>query len=298
MKKLIFLFIALSLNACVSLHVPIDQKTRSSIQEVEVYSVVIQDEISPAVKVASSTNTGNAIGGLLGMAIAANVDAAKNKARNRSAAELIEPFWNATLDVDYRSLAAPKVNSAVEKLFDPGNPDERSAYAVYSKEELREHVQALKPNSALVYIVHDYGFVDDYQRLRTGVRVLVYEPKSASESSVKPAYMRNFLYESGNVGSGNQNSIDLWLADDARLYKDKLGEGLDNILEIVVYDIGGQGDSCKTKGSVDAEVAPSYKTMPVKGTLWRVSDTFSVVETSNGIVYASEKSPNPPQPSC
>ena len=231
-KKLGCVCIALVIQACATppKYTPITQQNRDSIKTLDVYNLVMQDEVRPSVDV---TNVTGAMGGGL---LSAAIDASVNDDRSNESRSLTEEFYIVTEDIDYRALQAQAVNSALETLK-PTNPKSSAEVMVMADGEIKTRVAALKAGEGFLFLTSHYLFVDNFKVLQTGTAAYFYVGSGGKVDYTKATYKNDFIYQSPTVGDGGAASIKLWSADKGKLFREQLKNSLDTLREKMIYDM-------------------------------------------------------------
>lgn len=293
------------LQACATtVNTPLAPSVKQKISSVKLHNTVVQDEVQPAVRVSNSASAGAAAGGLIGLAIASNIDAARNKKANRVANAAIEQLWNETLEWDYRALAGELINARVEQAF---NIDAMATAtpAALAKYELIDSINDLPESSALLYIRLIYGFVDDSKKLRTFMVASMFDkPATALAKSLPKAVYHNFFtYESEALGDGGDTSIGMWLDNDLAAFKAASAKGLNAVGEMLLYDLTpSASENCGRLIEVIVENRISNRPAGVKGTQLPGSFATTNMRAKTGEIISVEMMPDPaasaPAPSC
>ena len=207
-KKLGCVCIALVIQACATppKYTPITQQNRDSIKTLDVYNLVMQDEVRPSVEV---SNVSGAMGGGL---LSAAIDASINDDRSNESRSLTDEFYIVTEDVDYRVQVAQTVNSALETLK-PTNPKSTAEIEVLADDEIKKRVASLKQGEGFLFLTSHYLFADNFKVLQTATTAFLYVGTGGKMDYTKATYKNDFIYESPVVGNGGASSVKLWSAE-------------------------------------------------------------------------------------
>lgn len=294
--KVMFLILAcLLMQACAtSFRTPLKPEQRNTIQSTQARHVVVQDEVAPAVDV-SLTNPMAAGGGLIGLMITSNIDAAKNKSRNKRSAAVIEPFWNLMLDENFRGQSSELFFESLEEHFNLDRSKSVTSPAILSKEDLIAAVGGIGKSEAYIYLVPSYLFVDGYSRLRVELRAFIYNNPTGGKLSTtpKPIYRNLFAIESDDLGVKGEEAIDLWSQDDGKLYKDTIDNSLKALRDLLVYDINNVKEECSPKVRLSLINPLNFENKAFEGKLLFTEGNFKAIRLNSGIVYAREGERNP-----
>ncbi len=250
MKCRIVLILALAglIQACSSAprYVPLTEENKASIQDVELYNLVIQDEIKPLVKV-SNVSAAGAAGGLIGAVITTSIDSSINKDRSKSAQSIMKPLYDAIEDLDYRKIVQNNFVPTLNKGMNIKNNSNRAEAILLSNNTLKKKVNALEKNQALLYLSSHYLFTNGSKNIVTETQAFLFnKPTKKSTRLPKPIYRNSIYYESPTVGSGDRDSIKQWSENDGALFEKTIRKGIEHVSEYLLYDIDTNLDeSCK-----------------------------------------------------
>lgn len=231
-KKFGCALLAASLQACVSppTYTPMTSKTQADIQSLQVYNLVAQDEVRPAVEV---SNVSGALGGGL---LAAAIDASINDDRSNDARQLTNQFYFLTEDIDYRQLIAQSINPVLSA-FRHQDPAATASAEVLPDAEIKQRVATLKTGESFMFITSHYAFHDNFKVLQTVTSAYLYVGNGGKMDYTKANYMNNFFYQSPHVGSGGADSVKLWSADNGKLFREQLQQSLNTLQANLRYDM-------------------------------------------------------------
>ena len=231
-RKLGCVLLALILQACVTppKYTAMTQQTKDSINSMDVYNLVMQDEVRPAVEV---SNVSGAMGGGL---IAAAVDSSINDDRANTARDLTDHFYIVTEDIDYRVLLAQTVNPVLANLKHK-NPQAHAEVLVMRDDQIKQRVASLKQGEAFLFLTSHYAFMDSFKVLQTFTTAYLYVGTGSKMDYTKASYMNNFIYQSPTVGDGGDASVKLWSADKGRLFREQIQSSLSALQFKMNYDM-------------------------------------------------------------
>ncbi len=232
-KTLAYLFAILALQGCVSgvTHTPLNPQNAASIKQANLYNLVIQDEIRPAVDI---SNVSGALGGGL---IGAVIDSSINKSRNRSAQEVMAGFYGATDDFDFRQLQSADLNSAVASVLPLKVKEAPAEFILLNNTEQNKRIAALGEGEAMVYTSTFYSFVDQSREFVTESVVFIYTKPAKPSKNPKPIYFNRFVYVSGTKGTGGDTSIAQWSENNAKAFREEMAKSTSAIGEMIAMDI-------------------------------------------------------------
>lgn len=285
MNKLIVVALAILLQACATgpRYTPMTETTKQAISSVEVYSLVVQDEVKPSVKLS------NATGALGGGLIAAAIDSSVNDDRAASALDIIEPLYNATLDVDYRELLAQEFNPALSSKFNVTGQKPRAEAVNLFKKDVEAKLKTLKSGEGFLVLSSYYQFHNDFKMLQTSMSAFLYTATDKKASFTKPAYHNTVVYQSPHVGAGGQGSIEKWSENDGELFRKELQSSLTASKDMLMYDMEPiLSEECLSGAKV--RVPNVLNVTTVKGQLISTEGGANLVRGNNGALYSVPES--------
>lgn len=162
------------LSACST--TPYENFDPASVQGKSTMKVVSQVQQEEIIKEFTPSNAGGAAGaqfGLIGALVGAAVDASVNSSRAKGAEEMVEPFRNATLDINVRNLLEQSFEDNIERLdwvadkklvSEQFESDTKiKSYLSSIDEELLLLINShysLKPNTEVIEFVANYSLYD------------------------------------------------------------------------------------------------------------------------------------------
>ncbi|HWV15293.1 MAG TPA: hypothetical protein VN030_07655 [Cellvibrio sp.] len=211
----------------------LSQAERENIKRVELYNLVIQDEVRPAVEI---SNVSGAMGGGL---IPALIDSSINKGRSVSAQDIIEPLYLATDSLDYRALLAKEVNTSTSSIYTLKEKKDLAEARLLSDPELKEKIKQLSDGEYLLYISSFYGLMENSKSFNSETVAMVFKKPAASASTArpKPIYFNRLNYVSGPVGNGGADSIALWAKNNGEAFTKTLNESAYETAQQLKYDL-------------------------------------------------------------
>ncbi len=288
MKKIttIFTFIIFSsMMGCGGIsYTPMTKESRNAISSVELYNLVIQDEVKPSVEM---SNASLILGGGL---IAAVIDSSVNKGRSLTAQDIIEPLYNAIEDYDYRKWIAQAMNPAISSEFNLDVEKNSAETILLSDDELNRKVNALADDEALIYLSSFYNFVNNSKTLATSTRAFVYmkpkiddenKSKKSKKEDVQLIYYNTHNFLSKSVGEGSTHSIDLWADNEGKLFRETLNSSLKATVNMLMYDLQPELNELCSK-SVKIEYNNIMGVVKEKGILVKQNQNRDIVRANDG----------------
>ncbi len=283
----------LLLQACASgqKYTPMNQSNRDAIKEVQIYDLVIQDEIKPSVELSQASM---ALGGGL---IGAMIDSSTNKGRSLTARDVIAPLYDVTENINYRQISSDKIYQAFGQEFPISEKKVSVQSIILSKDDLSKKVNNLEQGEALVYLSNFYALIDNFRTLTTDTLVFIYmnsefpitvEDKAIAKISKpkknnKPLliYYNSFTYQSESVGEGAVHSIDRWSENDGQLFRNKLIESVEKTVSMLVYDLNPKkNESCLLK--IKGKTPTLQGSSSIKGNLLKEDSERKTIRMESG----------------
>ena len=262
------------------INTPLSQQKRNSIKEVELYNLVIQDEIRPAVNLGYSGYTYNGLIGEL-------AESATIKDINRAAQGIIEPLYTSSADLDYRVLSAKKFNEVLAKEFSLKEQKESAETKFISDEVINSRVAILDEGNAFLYLSHTYSFVNDSKNILTHTYASLYENVEAGKSKeAAKIYFNTFIYQSSAVGQGGESSMTLWADNDAALFREVIAESITRAANMLAYDLGDRGETCSNNVSFKLANTNPGQMSSLEGWLIEKDDSHSRIRATHGPLYS------------
>lgn len=231
-RKIGCVSLALLLQACATPpgYTPMTSQTQNAIKSLDAYHVVMQDEVRPAVDV---SNVSGALGGGL---LAAAIDSSINDDRANDARNITDKFYFVTEDINYRTLIAQSVNPVLTQ-FRHKNPKPAAEAMVLRDDQIKQRVAALKAGEAFMFLTSHYAFMDNFKVLQTATTAYLYVGTGAKMDYTKASYMNSFIYQSPTIGNGGESSVQLWSADNGKLFRVQLEKSLADLQSNMRYDM-------------------------------------------------------------
>ncbi len=289
-KILTIILFTILCQACVvgPQYTPLTQEVKDQTQKVEMYNLVLQDEIKPSVKLSNAT--GIMGGGLIAVAI----DSSVNKRRSNSAQDIIKPLYDITEDFDYRKEIADTYNRSLKDVLPVQEKKATAESILLSNPQLVKKINSLKEGEALLYLSSFYSFFNQSKLLTTETMAFLYtsqetSKKKPSKSLPKPAYYNSIVYESAEVGEGDDESIVLWSENNGELFRKTLKKGLEFNANKLNYDLQiDLNESCNKK--VKSNYANIFNiNTPISGNLVESIEGRNTIRGRNGILVSTER---------
>lgn len=226
LRNVPLLVLSLALSACaIPVRMSLTPENKAKITELKAHVIVVQDEVIAAVQPSQvSMATG---GGLIGVAI----DSAITNRRVKESQQVMGPFYASIEDVDYRK----EFNEAVRR--------ELAQYPIkitqvtttpraFNMAGLNKLRDQLEPGQALLVVWPRYYLTMDFRHLDAETTVSMW--MKGSEHT--PVHRAVLYYQSQPVGPGQAESVKLWAANNAALFRATLRESIVETLNLVLFD--------------------------------------------------------------
>ncbi len=283
LQKVSGLLIAVSLQACVSgpKYTPMTEETKQAVTSARSYNLVLQDEIKPDVVV---SNAGIAVGGLIG----AMVDSSVNDSRATAARGGIQPLYDEIADVDYRVTLAAALNPVLSNHFNIANLKNSAETVLVSDKELKVQIKALEQGEALFFSTSFYQFRTQSRMLQALTQVYMFMQTDKPDVN-KPNFYSMITYQSPLFGKGGEDSINLWAAENAKLFREQLQRSADEITKAIDYQMQTSLNEICLKGG-EIQVPNALGTARVKGNIFEEDEMTSKLRSTEGDLYIVAKS--------
>jgi hypothetical protein len=265
-------------------------ESAASIQTAKPYNLVIQEEITPSIEM-SNVSGAMMAGGLYGAIpalIGSAIDSSVNKKRNQKAQEVMENFYGTTDDFDYRESLAAQLNPALESVLPLSVKNAPTEFMLLSNKERDARIAALAPGEALVYTSSFYRFINQSKVVASETQVYVYTKPAKAAKTVKPIFHNRYIYLSDSVGTGGENSLQLWSENDGQLYRASMEDAAKRIADMVAYDIKAQKANFCGK-PVKANTIYMMAITWQNATMVEEKEDWTIVQDASGALQALPK---------
>lgn len=265
-------------------------ETAASITSAKPYNLVIQEEVTASVEMSNVAGAMMA-GGLYGAIpalIGSAIDSSVNKKRNQKAQEVMENFYGTTDDFDYRESLVVKLNPALESVLPITVKNAPAEFMLLSNKAREARIAALAPGEALVYTSSFYRFVDQSKVVASETQVYVYTKPAKASKSTKPIFHNRYIHLSNSVGSGGENSLQLWSEDGGKLYRASMEDAAEKIATMAAYDIKAQKANFCGK-PVKAATLNMMAISWLNATLVEEKEDWMMIQDASGALQALPK---------
>jgi len=286
---LIGLIVVLLQGCAVGQRTVLSQADRGSIKSVDLYNLVIQDEVRPAVDI---SNVAGAMGGGL---IPALIDSSINKGRSLSAQDVAEPLFFATDSVDFRKMLAKEINTSVTSLYTLRSQKDVAETKLLSDPDLIAKIKQLNEGENLLYTSSFYNLMENSKSIKVETVAFVFKKSAAAKSGKpKPIYFNRLAYISESVGNGGADSIAAWAKNNGELFVKILSDGAAEIAQVLKYDLQNSVQfECNKLVAADIFGLNGAK-FNIKSILVEQKPTRAVVRNSaDGALYSVPGTPVP-----
>jgi len=293
MSFLKYVFVVLFITflaGCVSgpKRTPFTNQTVSSINDVELYNLVVQDEIRPAINISnvSSGMIAGAGGGALPALIGGMIDSSINKNRVRDAQVAMETFYYNTEEFNFRDVMAKKINSSIAQSL-PFNQSNQPAEAILLDDKaIESRIAKLAPGQALAFTSTFYSFIDNSKSLIIESAVFVFiNNKKPTAKKTQPIFFNRYVAISPSYGNGGVHSMKLWSDSQSKLYRETIESLTKTLATLITDDMKAQKDKYCGK-PVKARLAFMGNRNQAKATQIDHIDHLIRVQDGAGTLYA------------
>jgi|CXWL01.1.fsa_nt_gi hypothetical protein len=281
--RLLFALALAPLAGCIAIpaYVPLDPAVQGSLKDMRVTSAIPQDEVylsaaSPGVVAAAG-------GGLIAALIESNIA----KGRQEEIQGIIEPFYAAVDDVDFRAMFWAALLPELQKLHGGRIAELKTTAAALSFRERFQHLPgSLPPGRSFMYLGTQYQFSPDFSRLSVSTTIDLWRG-----GDKEPLYSNIFNYQSAPVAAAGAGAIKLWSADGGRLYRSLLAEGAGETAKMLRLDAAHPrfkgADQGLPGGARSLEARKASPGLPaVSGPVLDEQPTRVVVRNTDGRLYS------------
>jgi hypothetical protein len=228
-RNIALVALTLLLSACATqpINVKLVPEQREKLIELNARVIIIQDEL--IAQVIPSELSKKAVGGLLFIM----ADNAITNNRVMESQKIMGPFYASIEDADYRTV------------FDQIVRQELATYPIkvgeivttprqMNQDEMVALTQKLAPGQALLAIIPNYYLTADFRNFDAEATVVMWTKGGETPSLV---YRNVMHYQSKSVGTGGKNSIELWGADHAALFRSAMNESVSEVMKMILIDM-------------------------------------------------------------
>jgi hypothetical protein len=246
-RFLVTCLLVLYLSGCAtSHHIALTQEKHDAIKAINVYNLVVQEEIEHGMESKMNVSMGHGI-------FPAVVNTAVESSKQKNAFEMIQPLLSASEHFDYRRVVASGINESLQEGFRLIDPDSTASAVKLTQKQLSSKVAELSEGEAFLYLSTDYYMTPDFKALEASMEAALYLRESgskhrdvkhsASKSLPEPDYKNSFIYQSNMYGEGDDDSVKRWSENDAALLVEVLKESSNELANLLHYDLTQNPDS-------------------------------------------------------
>lgn len=286
LRLFVLLFMTVLVGACaVPMRMGLKPEDRSKIAALAAHVIVVQDEVIAAVQ---PPNAGAATGGLIG----AMIDASIANSRVKESQQALGSFYAVIEDLDYRKEFNEAIRSELAKypikVATVTTTPRGLNMSILSK--LRDQ---LPPGQALLLIYPRYSLTADFRNFDVESHVSMWSRSDGSSSSAG-SYMpiqRSVLYfQSQSVGSGGKDSLKLWGAQNAGLFRSAMRDSIAEILRMTLIDLDVAAEPTAKAGTFEQFSFNSGAiTTKIEGQVVKNDDARVIVLARNQRLYSLPK---------
>jgi len=209
-------------------HIPLDAKKSANIKLVQVVSMITQDEIIARSK---PSYVAVAVGGGL---LAAAVDSSITKSRMSELYNILEPAYASFDDVDMRAIFWPQLQEFMTQRARLLTENVTTTPWLITPGERAETMATMKED-AYLEMYTSYFFDPDLRTFNVITNTLMF-----SKNVEAATYRNTIAYQSPVIGSGMQDSMDKWTANNGELFRNALSQAADETIRQLEFDLGRQ----------------------------------------------------------
>lgn len=232
-------------------YTPLSEKNKNKITNVNLYNLVLQDEVKPSVELSNVTG---AMGGGL---VPALIDASINSGRADDAQQLIQTLYNNTEDYDFRIESVKRITPQIQQVFQDISFKPRAEAVLLSNKARERRISQLEEGSTLLYLSTFYKFINDSKNLSTETVAFLYTKPEKKKKKSDPIYYNSIYFESDSLGEGGADSLSKWNENNGELFISTLNDSIDSTADILAYDLQLQSP---LKEQCNVKISSSYAT--------------------------------------
>jgi hypothetical protein len=261
------------------MRISLTPEQRAKITELKAHVVVVQDEVIVEVH---PSNVVAATGGGL---IAAMIDSSITNSRVKASQEIMGPFYAAIEEIDFRK----EFNGAIQREL-ANYPIKVAQFTTtprgLGQAGLVRLKEDLQPGQALLVVYPRYYLTMDFRSLDVQSIVTIWTKDGDARTPVQRGVL---YYQSQPVGPGGKESIALWGAQNAALFRSAMEESIVETLKLVLTDL----DLVKPPGKPERSNTYTFNTgarqAEIKGQLVKETATRSTVLGDDLKLYSLPK---------
>lgn len=250
--------LALGLTACSSMQsrIAFDPMATPKLEEVRIVSTLPQDEV---IVRADTLGVSYALGGGL---IGAFIDSKVTEGRQNTLQSIIEPFYAAVDDYNFRTRLTQAINSALASgtPFKFGPVEESSIVAMFAADTARQKTPS--NGKGIMHLRTKYTFSQDFKVLQVITAATLSQSKDDD-----PVFKNTFVYVSAPVGTGSADSLKVWAENNGARYRNTADEAAQQIAAMIKLDLSASATTPKNLPSttlpVIADMVPRSVKAPV-----------------------------------
>jgi len=287
LRLCMLLFMTVLVGACaVPMRMGLKPEDRSKIKALAAHVIVVQDEVIAAVQ---PPNAGAATGGGL---IGAMIDASIANSRVKESQQALGSFYAVIEDLDYRKEFNEAIRSELAR-YPIKVASVTTTPRALNMEILGKLRNQLPPGQALLLIYPRYSLTADFRNFDVESQVSMWGKTDGSNSSAG-SYMplqRSVLYfQSQSVGPGGKDSLKLWAAQNAALFRSAMRESIAEILRMTLIDLDVAAEPTAKAGAfAQFSFNSGASTAKIEGQVVKNDDARVIVLARNQRLYSLPK---------
>ncbi|WP_157209844.1 hypothetical protein [Marinimicrobium agarilyticum] len=292
-KFMVFRTISLSLaillvSSCTTGHKKLSDAQRSSIETVDVYLLVVQDEVFPIIDERNiMAESGN---GLFPSVLEGDIDAKSNRKAHQS----LKPLYEQIGHLDARRMFASDVKHFVPETWEVNGIDHIANAVIMDKEEIKKRILSLGDREHFIYAELTYHFSENYRYMLVELDAGLYDENipryklSKEYKDAEPIYHVRSTYQSDRAVGSESELIDYWVHDNGAAYEQALVSGIEEVSRMMVWSILGKFSEKSCYRSVMGPVGDSPANA-IKGWLIEGDHTGRhIMQDHSGFFYSKK----------
>lgn len=269
--------IILILSACASApsRVALEPATKQTMTDVEVLSVLAQDEV---IVRAPAAGASAALGGGL---IGAFIDSKVAESRQNALQATMKPFYSATDDINF----GRQFEQALSTTLSNGMPIKtgpiKHTGLNMPASDARMRAQTLPAGKGHMLIRTSYAFTPDFSRLNVNSWVEIRVP-----ANDKPVFVNSFFYQSKPQGAGGEQSVKVWSADKGAAYRAALDEATREITSMLALDLAASATDPASVPKAKLDLIEGAGRKPIEGNVLATNAGRQIIRNTAGNLYS------------
>lgn len=292
-RFMVFRAVSLSLTfflvaSCTATPKKLSDAQRSMLDTVDVYLLVVQDEVSPIIDERNiMAESGQ---GLFPSVLEGDIDAKSN----RKAHQRLKPLYEKTGHLDARRIFASDVKHFVPETWEVDGIDHTANAVILNKKGIKERILSLGDEEHFIYAELTYHFSENYRYMLVELDAGLYDESipryklSKAYKDPEPIYRLQSTYQSDRAVGSESELIDYWVRDNGAAYEEALVSGIKEVSRMMVWSMLGKFSEKSCYRSVMGPVGDSPANA-IKGWLIEGDHTGRhIIQDHSGYFYSKK----------